>query len=60
MAVPVGLETDIKNAHEHGQRGKKILNTNETYFTFGAVMRPLYDILVEVKSPKVIYFLFLL
>jgi FkbM family methyltransferase len=58
MTTPVGLDTDITDPASHAQSGALYLGSEkERIFTFGALARPLSDILQEVNAPKIIDFL---
>lgn len=57
MSTPIGLESDIKNPLEHARLGKKFLPDKEDNFLFGAVARPLNDILHSANAPNRIDFL---
>ena len=54
MSAPVGLESDIPDAHEHVHTGKQFLKTSEDNFIFGALARPLNSILIEANAPRLI------
>lgn len=58
MTTPLGLDTDITSPELHAQSGAKYLGSaKERIFTFGALARPLSEILLEVNAPKMIDFL---
>jgi FkbM family methyltransferase len=57
MSVPVNLESDIGDNVEHAELGRQFLRPGETVFTFGAIARPLDDIMTEAKAPRLIDFL---
>jgi hypothetical protein len=57
MSTPIGLESDIKNPLEHAKLGRKFLNEKEDNFLFGAIAKPLNDILHSANAPKRIDFL---
>jgi len=58
MTTPIGLDTDISNPVSHAQSGAQYLgNEKERIFTFGALARPLSEILHEVNAPNKIDFL---
>jgi FkbM family methyltransferase len=52
MSTPLGLESDIDNQAEHATIGKQFLNKTDDNFRFGAVARPLNDLIIESKAPK--------
>jgi FkbM family methyltransferase len=52
LSVPLGLESDIENPREHADFGKQFLGEGERVFTFGAVARPLNDLLIEADAPR--------
>ncbi len=51
LSVPLGLESDIEDPLKHAEFGKQFLAENEQLFTFGAVARPLNDLLIEAGAP---------
>lgn len=58
MTTPLGLDTDISNPEIHAKSGARYLGGGkERMFTFGALARPLNEILQEVNAPKIIDFL---
>jgi FkbM family methyltransferase len=57
MSVSLNLETDLNNTTEHIRIGKKYLDKSEDNFIFGAVAKPLNDILINANAPKKIDFL---
>lgn len=57
MSTPLGLDSDIKNPHEHAKIGDQFLRDNETMFEFGAVAKTLNSLLVDASAPKLIDFL---
>lgn len=57
MTTPLGLESDIKNPIEHASIGKQFLQEHEDNIIFGALAKPLNDLLVEANAPKNINFL---
>lgn len=57
MSVSLGVETDLADPHAHAELGRQFLRPGETLFTFGALARPLNDILAEAGAPAVIDFL---
>lgn len=52
MSAPIGLESDINDPNEHAELGKQFLQENEDNFIFGAVAKPLNNILAEANAPK--------
>jgi FkbM family methyltransferase len=57
MSTPVGLDSDILDPFAHAAEGKQFLAEHEDNVVFGALARPLNDILIEAKSPSRIDFL---
>jgi FkbM family methyltransferase len=57
MSTPIGLESDISNPLEHAKSGVQFLHENENNFLFGAIAKPLNDILNLANAPKQIDFL---
>ena len=57
MSTPIGLESDINNPLEHAKSGRQFLNKKEDNFLFGAVAKPLNDILQSSNAPNRIDFL---
>ena len=57
MSTPIGLESDIKDANAHTDKGVKFLPHKETKFKFGAIAKTLNSILDEANAPKDIDFL---
>ncbi len=53
MSTPLGLESDIDNQAEHAAIGKQFLNNTDDNFRFGALARPLNDLIVESNAPKI-------
>jgi FkbM family methyltransferase len=53
MSTPLGLESDIDNKAEHAAKGKQFLNNTDDNFRFGALARPLNDLIVESNAPKI-------
>jgi FkbM family methyltransferase len=51
MSAPIGLESDVEDALAHARSGKRFLPSGEDVFTFGALARPLNDLLVEAGAP---------
>lgn len=54
MTISVGLESDIASPKEHAEEGKRFLGQFEENVTFGAIARPLNDLLIEAGSPHLI------
>src|SRR5262249_24098330 len=52
MSVAIGLESDIPNPRTHATNGKRFLPASEHTFTFGAVAKPLNQILIEGGAPS--------
>lgn len=58
MTVSVGMDSDINNPQRHALDGAKYLATDsERIFRYGALARPLQDLLNEAQSPKLIDFI---
>jgi FkbM family methyltransferase len=57
MSTPHGLESDIADPRAHALSGSEFLSPNEPVFEFGALARPLNDLLLEAHAPKSIDFL---
>ena len=57
MSVPKGLESDILDPDAHAKDGKKFLHPLEENISFGAVARPLNEILKDAKAPELMDFL---
>lgn len=57
MSTAIGLESDIDNPKGHAEKGKIHLQGPEENFTFGAVARPLNDLLIEAHAPAMMDFL---
>lgn len=57
MSVSLGIETDLADPLAHAELGRQFLREGETVFAFGAVARPLNDILAEANAPLTIDFL---
>ncbi|MBX9873512.1 MAG: FkbM family methyltransferase [Beijerinckiaceae bacterium] len=51
MSTPVGLESDIADPRAHAELGHQFLAPSERVFSFGALARPLNDLLMEAGSP---------
>jgi FkbM family methyltransferase len=54
MSTPIGLESDILRPVAHAEKGRAFLPAGEDTFVFGAVARPLNQILIESEAPAVI------
>jgi len=52
MSVALKLENDINNLYEHAKLGKQFLSDSENNFSFGAIAKPLNNILMEANAPK--------
>ena len=57
MSTALGLETDIADPAEHALSGRKFLRPREPVFDFGAIARPLNELLLESRAPKNVDFL---
>ena len=57
MSAPIGLESDVLDPVAHAQSGKVLMPKEEDVFTFGALARPLNDLLIEAGAPSQIDFL---
>lgn len=58
MSAAIGLESDIADPEEHALSGSKYLaSKTERVFRYGAIARPLNDLLIEARAPKLIDFL---
>jgi FkbM family methyltransferase len=57
MSTAQGLESDIADPAAHARSGQQFLQAREPVFDFGAIARPLNDLLVEADAPKTIDFL---
>lgn len=57
MSTSLGLQTDIADPLEHARSGRRFLRPREPVFDFGAIARPLNDLLLESNAPKAIDFL---
>jgi FkbM family methyltransferase len=58
MSAAIGLESDVSNPELHAQSGARYLATNtERIFKYGAIARPLNQLLIEANAPKLIDFL---
>ncbi|KQW39189.1 FkbM family methyltransferase [Rhizobacter sp. Root404] len=54
MTTTGDLDSDIADATSHAQGGVKFLSSREEVVTFGALARPLNDILIQAGAPDVI------
>jgi FkbM family methyltransferase len=52
LSAPVGLESDLEDPREHAEYGLRFLAEGERVFTFGAVARPLNELLIEADAPR--------
>lgn len=52
MSTPLGLESDLADSEQHLYLGQQFLKKEEIRFEFGAVARPLNDLLKEAKAPR--------
>lgn len=57
MSAPIGLESDIPDPMAHAEIGKQFLASTDRIFTFGAVAKPLNELLITSNAPKQIDFL---
>lgn len=58
MSAAIGLESDIADPVEHAMSGSHYLAADtERIFRFGAIARPLNELLDEARAPKLIDFL---
>jgi hypothetical protein len=57
MSTSLGLQTDIADPVGHARSGQRFLRPREPVFDFGAIARPLNDLLLESNAPKAIDFL---
>jgi hypothetical protein len=54
MSTPVGLESDIESPDKNADDGLRWLKPHWKNFSFGAVAKPLNEILLEANAPKLI------
>jgi FkbM family methyltransferase len=54
MSTPVGLESDIKNPEQNAKDGLRWLKPKHVNFSFGALAKPLNDILIDASAPRLI------
>jgi FkbM family methyltransferase len=52
LSSGIGLESDIEDPRGHAELGKQFLAEAEQVFTFGAVARPLNELLIEADAPR--------
>jgi FkbM family methyltransferase len=52
LSCPIGLESDIGDPMEHARFGRRFLAETEQIFTFGALARPLNELLIEAEAPR--------
>lgn len=57
MSVSKGLDLDLESAESHIDTAQKHLRPGEKSFSFGAIAKPLSDILDESNAPAIIDFL---
>lgn len=58
MSAAIGLESDIEDPEQHALSGSRYLaSPNERVFKYGAIARPLNELLIEAKAPKLIDFI---
>jgi FkbM family methyltransferase len=51
MSSPLGLESDVADPSNHANSGRRFLKPTEDNFIFGAVARPLNDVLKSANAP---------
>ncbi|MEI7509055.1 MAG: FkbM family methyltransferase [Flavobacterium sp.] len=51
MSSPIGLESDILNPKEHAGIGKQFLDKTDDNFIFGAIAKPLNDLIINSNAP---------
>ena len=54
MSCPIGLESDVENPLQFAESGKAFLAKTDSVFTFGAIAKPLNDLLVAAQAPRLI------
>jgi FkbM family methyltransferase len=54
MSIPTGLESDISDPIAHAKEGKQFLHPAEENISFGALARPLNDVLKDAGAPHLI------
>lgn len=52
MSVSVGLDLDLEDPQQHVQSAQDHMRNSEVSFSFGAVARPISDILAEAGAPN--------
>jgi FkbM family methyltransferase len=58
MSAAIGLESDIADPEGHALSGSRYLAADtERVFRYGAIARPLNELLIEARAPKLIDFL---
>lgn len=57
MSTARGLESDLADPGAHADSGRRFLSAHEPMFDFGAIARPLNELLVEAHAPATIDFL---
>lgn len=50
-SAPLGLESDVADPLRHAEQSRPFLKPTENVFTFGAIARPLNDVLIEAAAP---------
>jgi FkbM family methyltransferase len=51
MSCPLGLESDVENPIEFARDGNRYRENATRVFTFGALAKPLNELLIEAKAP---------
>lgn len=51
MSCPIGLDSDVDDPLSHAREGMKYVDSAGPVFTFGAVARPLNELLIEAEAP---------
>lgn len=57
MSISKNLDLDLEDKQAHIEKGKQFLNENENVFEFGAVAKPLTELLDASEAPSLIDFL---
>ena len=57
MTISNNLDLDLEDKQAHIQKGKNSLDKNENVFEFGAVAKPLTELLEASEAPRLIDFL---
>lgn len=58
MSSAIGLESDIADPQAHANSGKDYLaSSTEKIFRYGAIAKPLNDLLIQADAPKLIDFI---